>query len=187
MRQQKVPATTSTTPLPSGAVGVITATTAEEREFNELRRELAARPVAPGCCRSAVQPSATGRSRREPSHYLFHDTDEERTRSWRQVKVLDHRRVEGLDIAIGDRISGWAFAHKQAVLNSNAALELGPVARTFSTPLRYALAVPILNGRTARRLALSPLTRASHSTATTDECWRVQRRCSRRPCQAAEL
>jgi GAF domain-containing protein len=31
-------------------------------------------------------------------------------------------------------------------LNSNAALEFGPVARTFSVPLRYALAVPILNG-----------------------------------------
>jgi GAF domain-containing protein len=47
---------------------------------------------------------------------------------------------------MGDRISGWALAHKQAVLNSNAALELGPIARTFATPLRYALAVPILNG-----------------------------------------
>jgi hypothetical protein len=54
--------------------------------------------------------------------------------------------VQGLTIPIGDRISGWAFAHKQAVLNSNAALEVGPVARTFSVPLRYGLAVPILTG-----------------------------------------
>src|SRR6185503_2138773 len=54
--------------------------------------------------------------------------------------------IEGLSIPTGDRISGWALAHKQAVLNSNAALELGPVARTFATPLRYALAVPVLNG-----------------------------------------
>jgi hypothetical protein len=29
------------------------------------------------------------------------------------------------------------------VLNSDATLELGPVAKTFSTPLRYALAAPI--------------------------------------------
>jgi putative methionine-R-sulfoxide reductase with GAF domain len=54
--------------------------------------------------------------------------------------------IAGLTIPVGDRISGWAAAHKQAVLNSNATLELGPVARTLSTPLRYALAVPILNG-----------------------------------------
>jgi putative methionine-R-sulfoxide reductase with GAF domain len=51
-----------------------------------------------------------------------------------------------LSIPMGDRISGWAWAHKQAVLNSNAALELGPVARTLPTPLRYAVAVPILDG-----------------------------------------
>ena len=49
--------------------------------------------------------------------------------------------IEGLQIPIGERVSGWAMAHKQAVVNSNAALELGPVARTFSTPLRYALAI----------------------------------------------
>jgi hypothetical protein len=55
--------------------------------------------------------------------------------------------VEGLRIPVGDRVSGWAFAHKQAVVNSNAALELGPVARTFATPLRYALAVPVLSGQ----------------------------------------
>jgi hypothetical protein len=54
--------------------------------------------------------------------------------------------MEGLQIPIGERVSGWAMAHRQAVLNSNAALELGPVARTFSTPLRYALSVPILSG-----------------------------------------
>ena len=54
--------------------------------------------------------------------------------------------VEALRIPVGDRISGWAAAHRQVVVNSNAALELGPVARTFSVPLRYALAVPILSG-----------------------------------------
>jgi putative methionine-R-sulfoxide reductase with GAF domain len=54
--------------------------------------------------------------------------------------------IEGLTIEIGDRISGWAFAHKQVVFNSDASLELGPVAKTFSTPLRYAVAVPLLDG-----------------------------------------
>jgi hypothetical protein len=32
-------------------------------------------------------------------------------------------------------------------VNSTAALELGPVARTFATALRYALAVPIIAGQ----------------------------------------
>jgi hypothetical protein len=33
------------------------------------------------------------------------------------------------------------------VINSDAALELGPVARTFSVPLRYAAAIPVVDGR----------------------------------------
>jgi GAF domain-containing protein len=63
--------------------------------------------------------------------------------------------LEGLRIPIGDRISGWVAAHKQVVVNSNASLELGPVARTFTAPLRYALAVPVVNGGAA---ALAVLT-----------------------------
>ena len=55
--------------------------------------------------------------------------------------------VSDLNIAVGDRISGWVFAHKQPVVNSNAALELGGVARTLAAPLRYALAVPNTEGR----------------------------------------
>jgi hypothetical protein len=52
----------------------------------------------------------------------------------------------GLTVPIADRVSGWAFAHCQPVLNSDAILELGPVARTFTTPLRYVVAVPIMDG-----------------------------------------
>jgi hypothetical protein len=55
--------------------------------------------------------------------------------------------MDSLRVPIGERISGWAFAHAQAVLNSDAALELGPVAKSFSVPLRYAAAVPVLDGK----------------------------------------
>jgi hypothetical protein len=55
--------------------------------------------------------------------------------------------MDSLRVPIGERISGWAFAHGQAVLNSDAALELGPVAKSFSVPLRYAAAVPVSDGR----------------------------------------
>jgi putative methionine-R-sulfoxide reductase with GAF domain len=54
--------------------------------------------------------------------------------------------IGALSVPIGERISGWAFAHKQVVINSDATLELGPVARTFSSPLRYALVVPLVEG-----------------------------------------
>jgi GAF domain-containing protein len=123
---------------------VITATTAEEREFSELRREL---PLATSP-KAAAEVLFRHLRRVIPAANLTLFAPELATN---ELKVVSSQGVgtaaiEGLSIPAGDRISGWALAHKQAVLNSNAALELGPVARTFSTPLRYALAVPILDG-----------------------------------------
>jgi putative nucleotidyltransferase with HDIG domain len=138
---------TSTTPLALPAqLEVITATTAEEREFNELRRELPLAPSLPAAAEvlfnhlRRVVPAST--------FALFVPDTEKNELVVAASQGIGSAAVEGLCIAMGDRISGWALAHKQAVLNSNAALELGPIARTFATPLRYALAVPILNGPT---------------------------------------
>ena len=125
---------------------VIAATTAEEREFSELRRELPLATSIEGAAEvlfrhlRRVIPAA--------SLTLFvtdHESNELRVAACNGVGAA---AISDLSIPVGDRISGWALAHKQAVVNSNAALELGPVARTFSTPLRYALAVPVLNGST---------------------------------------
>jgi putative nucleotidyltransferase with HDIG domain len=41
---------------------------------------------------------------------------------------------EGTTVPIAERVSGWVFANGQSVLNSDATLELGPVARTFPSP-----------------------------------------------------
>jgi putative nucleotidyltransferase with HDIG domain len=126
---------------------VIAATTAEEREFNELRRELPLANSVPGAAEvlfrhlRRVVPAAT--------LTLFMPNQERSELAAVACSGVGSSVVDGLSIAVGDRISGWALAHKQVVLNSNAALELGPVARTFSVPLRYALAVPILNGPAA--------------------------------------
>jgi putative nucleotidyltransferase with HDIG domain len=130
-------------PLPA-QLDVITATTAEEREFNELRREL---PLAP-TVDSAAELLFRHLRRVIPAANLTLFVPDLTTNELRVIATqgVGTAAVEGLSIPTGDRISGWALAHKQAVLNSNAALELGPVARTFSTPLRYALAVPVLNG-----------------------------------------
>lgn len=47
-----------------------------------------------------------------------------------------------IEIASGERTTGWAAAHRQAILNSAAALDLGARVRNFNPPLRSALAVP---------------------------------------------
>jgi putative nucleotidyltransferase with HDIG domain len=123
---------------------VISATTAEDREFNELRREL------PKTTSFAAATEVLFRHLRRvipaANFTLFvlkQDTNELCPVNSTGVGAST---VEALRIPVGDRISGWAGAHRQVVVNSNAALELGPVARTFSVPLRYALAVPLLSG-----------------------------------------
>lgn len=136
---------TSVTPLRLPAqLDVIAATTAEEREFNELRRELPLANSLPAAAEilfrhlRRVIPAA--------SVALFIPDLGKNELSVAASSGVGSDVINDLTIPIGDRISGWSMAHKQVVLNSNAALELGPVTRTFSTPLRYAIAVPILNG-----------------------------------------
>jgi putative nucleotidyltransferase with HDIG domain len=129
--------------LAADQLGVIAATTAEEREFNELRREL---PLAGNITdASAVLFKHLRRVIPTANLTLFVPTADAELTVVATIGI-GTSAIEGLKISVGDRISGWALAHKQAVVNSNAALELGPVARTFTTPLRYALAVPVLNG-----------------------------------------
>lgn len=141
--QQATGVATVTGKIPA-QLEVIAATTAEEREFNELRRDL---PLAESPANAAdvlfrhlrrVLPAA--------SLSLFVPNKDGSELHVAACTGVGTSAIEGLAIPIGDRISGWAFAHKQAVMNSNAALELGPVARTFSVPLRYAMAVPVTSG-----------------------------------------
>jgi GAF domain-containing protein len=53
--------------------------------------------------------------------------------------------IESTKIPVGERISGWAFAHRQMVFNSDASLDLGPVSRTLPVPLRAALVAPVFD------------------------------------------
>jgi putative nucleotidyltransferase with HDIG domain len=145
--EQGAPSSIGSPRLMPSQLDVITATTAEEREFNELRRDL---PMATSVSSAAetlfrhlrrVIPAA--------SISLYLPSQDGNELAAVASSGVGAAAIEGLSIPIGDRISGWALAHRQTVLNSNAALELGPVARTFSVALRYALAVPILNGPAA--------------------------------------
>lgn len=133
--------------MPPDQLEVIANTTAEEREFGELRREL---PLATDTADAAavlfrhlrrVIPAAT--------IAFFEPSVETNELTVVACQGSASSTIEGLHIPIGERVSGWAIAHKQAVVNSNATLELGPVARTLATPLRYALAVPVMKDQNA--------------------------------------
>lgn len=132
-------------PAPAGQFDVITATTTEEREFNELRRDL---PRATDIV-SATEVLFKHAKRMVPimSLALYVPRTESNDLAVVASFGVGSSAIQGLNVAIGDRISGWAFAHSQVVLNSDATLELGPVARTLSVPLRYAGAFPIVDGK----------------------------------------
>lgn len=51
--------------------------------------------------------------------------------------------LSGLVIANGDRVTGWAGANRQTAYNSDAVLDLGPIAALFNPPLRKAMSCPI--------------------------------------------
>jgi putative nucleotidyltransferase with HDIG domain len=54
------------------------------------------------------------------------------------------RRVLGLQIAAGERATGWCAANRRNAVNSFAELDLGQTIKTFDPPLRRSLSVPLL-------------------------------------------
>jgi putative nucleotidyltransferase with HDIG domain len=57
--------------------------------------------------------------------------------------------LTGLVIANGDRVTGWAGANREIAVNSDAVLDLGPLAELFDPPLRRAISCPIeIGGQT---------------------------------------
>lgn len=141
----EVGAADGVSPLVPTQLDVITATTAEEREFNELRREL---PRATDLL-SATEVLFRHTKRIVPALSLSLYLPETGRAELSAVATfgVGASALHGLHVAIGDRISGWAFAHAQIVLNSDATLELGPVARSLSVPLRYAAAFPVIDAQ----------------------------------------
>lgn len=122
----------------------ISATTAEEREFNELRRDL---PRAGGIA-MATETLFQHMRRIVPASNvaLYMPTSDTNELCVVASSGIGSSSITGVKVPVGERISGWVFAHAQAVINSDATLELGPIARTFEVPLRYAAGVPIIDG-----------------------------------------
>lgn len=53
--------------------------------------------------------------------------------------------VRGLRLAIGERLSGWVAANQQPIVNSDAALDLGEIAKQTSPRLRSCLSCPLVH------------------------------------------
>ena len=131
---------------------VITATTAEEREFNELRRDL----PRSGSLAEATEILYKHLRRVMPvvALALYRPRADANDLTVAASAGVGASAFEGMAVPIAERISGWVYANAQSVLNSDAILELGPVARTFSTPLKYVAAVPIMDGQVVAVLAV---------------------------------
>ncbi len=131
---------------------VISATNAEEREFNELRRDL---PRASDLVEST---DVLYRHLRRVLPLAALALYRPRTDASELCVVaacgVGASAMDGLTVPVAERISGWVFANAQPVLNSDATLELGPVARTLSVPLRYTAAVPVVDGEVVGVLAV---------------------------------
>jgi HD-GYP domain-containing protein (c-di-GMP phosphodiesterase class II)/putative methionine-R-sulfoxide reductase with GAF domain len=54
-------------------------------------------------------------------------------------------RVQGLRMAVGERISGWVAANRMTILNSDPVLDLGQIAKDASPALRSCLCVPLVS------------------------------------------
>jgi putative nucleotidyltransferase with HDIG domain len=55
-------------------------------------------------------------------------------------------QLRGLRIAIGDRLTGWVAANRQAIVNSDPALDLGARAARISPALQSCLSAPLASG-----------------------------------------
>ena len=53
-------------------------------------------------------------------------------------------RISGLRMSIGHRVTGWVAANRQTIVNADAVLDLGDVARQYSPRLQSCLSTPLL-------------------------------------------
>ena len=54
--------------------------------------------------------------------------------------------LRGVSMGIGERLTGWVAVHRQPIVNSDAALDIGSRAEAVSPPLQSCLSVPLMKG-----------------------------------------
>jgi putative nucleotidyltransferase with HDIG domain len=55
--------------------------------------------------------------------------------------------MRGFTVGMGQRVTGWVASNRQAIVNSDAALDLGDLVSRFDPPLRSCLSVPLVSGQ----------------------------------------
>lgn len=55
----------------------------------------------------------------------------------------DHSLIKGMKISLGTHLSGWVAANRQTIINSDAVLDLGEIARTSEPRLKHSLSTPV--------------------------------------------
>jgi putative nucleotidyltransferase with HDIG domain len=56
--------------------------------------------------------------------------------------------LRGMNVGMGERLTGWVAAQRQAIMNSDAALDLGDRVDALAPPLATCMSVPIIAGET---------------------------------------
>ena len=133
----------STPRLSPAQLEVISATTAEEREFKELSRDLPRATTLSDAIEVVFRHLRRVTPAASLALYVPRTDGKENDLIVIACAGAETSLIESQRVPVGERISGWVFAHKQVVFNSDAALDLGPVAKTLPTPLRWALVAPI--------------------------------------------
>lgn len=129
--------------LSPAQLDVISATTAEDREFKELSRDLPRANTMSDAIDVVFRHIRRVTPAASIAFYMPRPDSKEDDLVCVACTGVGTSLVESQRVPVGERISGWSFAHKQVVFNSDAALDLGPIAKTLSTPLRWALVAPV--------------------------------------------
>ncbi len=62
----------------------------------------------------------------------------------RHVTGDDQGKIRELRLSLGERLSGWVAANRKTIVNSDPVLDLGELAKSFSTGLKATLSVPLV-------------------------------------------
>jgi putative nucleotidyltransferase with HDIG domain len=77
--------------------------------------------------------------------------------------------LRGVTVGVGERLTGWVAAHRQPIVNSDAALDIGARAHAATPPLETCLSVPLLAGDSL----MAVLSLYAPADALSDDCGRL--------------
>ena len=75
--------------------------------------------------------------------YFMYDSESDMLVA-RHVTGLHSQHFSGLEIGMGERLSGWVAANRQTIVNSDPLLDLGEVIRSVTPRPRSALSTPLI-------------------------------------------